>query len=242
MMLEPNEGTRPSRLETGRRAAGEIPGEIPVADRFAIEGARERVSPLDIEALRARAADRPVPANSNRWLRWLAPLAVAAVALVVAATAVTPPDPGVDPAYIGVRGGDRLRLLTLGEDRVLQPWGGDALGEGDVVGVVVRPLDARGVVVLSVDGAGVVTTFWPEAGDAPEPLPPAGDDGVAALPGTVVLDGAPGPEVFVAVFDRDPSDVAAAAGRAFSAGGPLGVRRWADGLGEAGDAIVVERR
>lgn len=242
MMLEPNEGTRPSRLETGRRAAGEIAGDIADTDRLAIEDARSCVAPLDVDALRARAAGRPPAATTNRWLRWVAPLALAAVALVVAVATLAPTDPAVDPSYIGVRGGDRLRLLTLGPGAVLQPWGGAALGEGDVVGVAVRPLDARGVVVLSVDGTGAVTTFWPEAGDVPEPLPAPTADGLAALPGTVVLDGAPGPEVFVAVFDRAPAAVAGEARRAWEAGGADGVRKWADGMGDAGDAIVVERR
>ena len=50
---------------------------------------------------------------------------------------------------------------------------------------------------MSVDGAGRLNVFWPKTGDVPESVEPTGEH---VLEGSVFLDDAPGPEVFIGVF------------------------------------------
>ncbi len=115
---------------------------------------------------------------------------------------------------------------------------GTPVGEGDVLGFRVRPGGHGTVVVLSVDGYGVVSPFFPDRGD--EGVPLAGE-AVVALNGTVTLDNAPGPEVFVAVFDRAVQEAVRAARDAFSEGGHAGLVTWAEEAPHA-DAVEVTRR
>lgn len=231
MTLEPNDGTRPSRLTFGRRAVGEIAGAIPEDVAAELARAADRVAPFDASAIRQRAAGiGAVPQPANNW-RWFTGAAVAAAAAGVAFLVQQP----ADRPYVGVRGGNQLALYQLAGAQ-LAPWDGEPLAEGDIVGVRVKPGESDAVVVLSVDGAGVVTVFWPEDGAEPETV---ATGGWTELPGTIVLDGAPGPEVFVAVFDQVPSEAEAAAARAWRESGSAGVRSWGE---DVGDAIVVERR
>jgi hypothetical protein len=245
-----NDGGRPSRLQLDRYLAGELEG--PDRDRVAayvehdprgrahaaeIAQAREATPPLDLDALRARAArpDEPTalprPANTPFPRNWLAAIALAAAALL--AVLAWPRDPVVQ-----FKGDVELSTWEL-RDGSLVPYEGGAKGRGDTLGFRVRPAAHRSAVVLSVDGAGAVTVFWPETGDAPLPLVPAAD-GVATLPGSVVLDGAPGPEVFVAVFDVSVTEARTGAEDAWRTGGAAGVRAWARARG--GATSDVERR
>ena len=95
--------------------------------------------------------------------------------------------------------------------------------------------DGQGDWKVSVDGAGSVTVFYPQAGDS------ALEQGsLVALPLTVTLDDAPGPEVFVARFDVPAEQARQEAEAAWSAGGVQGVRAWA--AQASADAVVVQRR
>jgi hypothetical protein len=246
MNLHPNDGDRPSLLQLGRLASGELDdaeadalrarlddqGRATLAE---IEAARHQVRPFDATALRQRAADAQpapsVPAPANR--AWLgAFVALAAALLVGLAVALAP---SVPPADITFRSGDALSAYVL-DGRQLVPWEGQALGDGATVGFQVGATGHRGVVLLSVDPSGAVTTFWPEHGDAPEPLR---GDGMVALPGTVVLDAQQGREVFVAVFDHDVPTAEAKVAQAHELGGVDGLLRWADDAeGVAAIAIV----
>jgi hypothetical protein len=181
------------------------------------------------------------PANDARGFRWLRPLLglalVAAVLLAVGPRLLSADDaPRLSSPMI--KAGEALTLYQLTGEALTPYQPGTALGAGDVVGIRVRHQDHRGVVVLSVDGNGTVSTFWPEAGERPEPLP---FDGEVPLPGTVILDGAPGPEVFVAVFDAPVSEARAELERRYREGGPDAVLAWAEA--EAGVAAVeIARR
>ncbi|MCB9679544.1 MAG: hypothetical protein H6737_30845 [Alphaproteobacteria bacterium] len=260
MIPDPNDGNRPSHLTLARFATGELSaGEAAEVEQYvaahpearahldAIEAARSEVRPFDLAALRARAATvpgeagaTPAPANDNRGFYALVPvLLLAAVALLAAWPVLMggPADRAVDPTYTGIRGTGALEVYHL-EAEGLSRYDHRALGEGDVVGFKVDPAQHAGVVLLSVDGSGQVSVYWPASGDAPEPL--AGS-GMVALPGTVVLDGAPGPEIFVAVFDTSVADARADAERAWQAGGANGLRDWAKAKSEV-DLAVVNRK
>jgi hypothetical protein len=254
----PDGDRRPSRLALDRYHTGELdPDELASLEGRLDAGAREHLAALeaartetprpDWAEIRRRAAlgdtgravEVPAPANDGRgFRRWLGPLfavAAAAVALLV----LTPR--GTDPDYVGVKAGEQLSIYQLSGE-VLTPYEpGTALGEDDVVGFKVAHVGQRGVVLLSVDGTGTISQFHPEAGDEPLPLP-AGEDGIEIpLPGTVILDGAPGPEVFVAVFDVSVSEARAELARRFQSGGHAAVTDWADHT-EGVVAVEVPRR
>ena len=56
-----------------------------------------------------------------------------------------------------------------------------------------------------------------------------------------MLDGAPGPEIFVAAFDTDVAAARAALTDTWSNGGASAVLAWADGREDV-DAVAVERK
>lgn len=239
MDLVINDGERPSGLRIDQHLTGEIDDPEVAAllaaepDRADLDAARAAVGPFDASALRARAAVEPVAANNTRFYGLVGLLLAAVLLLVAAPLLATGPAP-VDPTYVGVRGSAlSVFHLQAGE---LRPYDDRALGEGDVLGFRVDPGAHRDVVVLSVDGTGAVSVFWPASGDDAEPV-----RGPGALPGTVVLDGAPGPEVFVAVFGTTVPDARDAARRAWQSGGTEGVLDWARSTGDA-DATVVSRK
>ena len=256
-MMSPNDGQRPSRLELDRYATGELSAqeradlEARLDDRArahldAIElaAAARRPAP-DWSELRRRAAEAPAdaaappPANDTRgFARWrpLIAVAVAAVALLIAAPVLLQgPERGTG---ITIKAPEALSLYQR-EGEVLEPYEpGTALGEGDTIGFKVTHQGHRSVVVMSVDGNGTVSVFYPESGEAPEPLP---KEGKIALPGSVILDGAPGPEVFVAVFDTPVPAAREALQRTYQAGGHAGVTDWARSA-EGVVAVEVPRK
>ena len=64
---------------------------------------------------------------------------------------------------------------------------------------------------------------------------------MVALPGSLTLDGAQGPEVFLAVFAHSPSEAKDAASRTWQSGGHEALTEWA-GTTDHVEAVVVERR
>lgn len=251
--MTPNDGTRPSRLLLDRFLTGELDDPSLVTDRLdaaarahlaRVQATKSDVRPLDVAALRRRAAQiphvaapvEPLPAPANRtraWKLWMAPILLLAAASLLVALPLTRPAP-VDPTYIGVRGGARLEVFQA-DGALLRPWSGEAVGAGDVLGFKVFG-SAQGAVLLGVDGTGVLSVYWPEHGDDPEPLPADG-----ALPGTLVLDDAPGPEIFVVVLDTPVGQARADAQAALQEGGPDGLLAWARSHPLA-DAVLLERR
>lgn len=235
-----------SRLTLGRYLAGELDQDEAAAIAAAIDSdpalaaqvervdrAKEAVAPLDLGMLRARAGvAAPAPANDNRaFLAVIPVLLAAAVALFFVIPSVE-----VAEEASGLRGSSVLQVYHL-EPAGLAAYDQRALGAGDVLGFKVDPGTKHDVVLLSVDGRGAVTVHYPDSGEGSEPL---NSTGVQALPGSLILDDAPGPEVFVAVFGRTAAEARSEAQRAWQAGGTDGLQDWA--RSNDVDLTVVERR
>jgi hypothetical protein len=241
-MMSPNRGDRPSLLQLGRYATGEL--DMPELDPDKLDpGARQKLAeiealrgsmpPLDIAALRERAAR--LPANNTRHFRAWMPLLVLAAALLLALLVVIPREEAPDVRY---RPGDTLNLYHLGPQGGVPYQEGTPLGENDMLGFEVAVGEHRGVVLLSVDGQGAVSVFYPRSGESPEPI--AGD-GLFKLPGSVILDGAPGPEIFLALFDVSVSEARTQVQHTYQSGGHEGLLDWAAGAPGV-DAVPVTRR
>jgi hypothetical protein len=177
-----------------------------------------------IEALPARDPDVVADSAVMEWLRYQrgrlrvawsrqalaysAAAALAAAALVLAVVqpwrdgAPNPADDGA--AAVRVKGAVALDLYALQDGDVIEAEPGVVLRPGDRVQFTYSsgPLDH--LIVLGVDGRGTLSRYYPERGA----------DSLAVAPGSrvvledsLVLDDAPGPEVFVAVFSDDPLQV-----------------------------------
>lgn len=148
------------------------------------------------------SAPAPAPANAPRWVFAAVPvLALAAAALFAILVVPSGSAPEEVPVGVRVKGEPILAMSVLEGDR-MRAWDGRPLKPGDTVGFEVSPAGRESVVLLSMDGAGRVTVLHPPEGDAPAPL----SDVTAPLPGSFVLDGASGPEAFVAVFGVTVAD------------------------------------
>lgn len=173
------------------------------------------------------AAERQVPLGGHgpaqrrtpaRWRTWVPRFALAAVALT-ALFVVGEPWPS---HHSGLKGGESDLGFFVehgGDVTVGDP--SNPVSPGDGIQFSYRTQASR-LVLLSVDAEGVVTVFWP----APNHAPPDGR-GVEVIPGdrrvldgSVVLDDAPSPEVFVAFFgDWTVSAARSRAASAYASGG-----------------------
>ena len=93
---------------------------------------------------------------------------------------------------------------------------GAVLAPGDAVRFVVEPAGHRYLLVVSLDGAGKVSVYHPFDGAESAPLAATAR---VEVPGSIVLDRAPGPERIVAVFSDAPLS-AAAVGQRLAAAAP----------------------
>jgi hypothetical protein len=101
-----------------------------------------------------------------------------------------------EPA-VSTKGRPALHLFVRRGERVFAPRSGEALAPGDAVRFVVEPRGHRYLLVVSIDGAGKVSVYHPFQGEVSAPL---GADPRVELPGSIVLDRAPGPERIFALF------------------------------------------
>ncbi len=217
-----NDGTRPSRLELARRYTGETSGETPAALLATWDAERARMPVFDAGILRAAAhrLDEAPPARprgaSPAWAWSLLALVPVGIALALVLRA-----PGSENR---VKGESDLDFYVMRDEAV---WPGDpeaTFREGDRLQFTYLS-NADRMVLLSVDGDGRTSVFYPDTGVAPVAITP-GERRV--LDGSVILDDAPGPEVFVAFFGE-----AWDADRARDAA----TRAWADGGAEALEAL-----
>jgi hypothetical protein len=251
---DPNDGSRPSRLQLDRYATGELsPDEAARLEQSlddaarahlaAVEKARAELPPLDVGALRRRAvvepaAPMPRAANDARGFRRVFTIGLA-LAAAIALFVLVPRAFVEPPPDVIFRGGDLLTIYVVdGGDQ--EPYAtGTPLGDGDAVGFAVDATGHTSVVLVSVDGAGTLTVLYPERIDeAPHAL---SGEGRVALPELVTLDDAPGPEVFVAVLDRPTAEAANDVKRVYDDGGHDALLDWAAETAGV-DAVEVTRR
>lgn len=145
---------------------------------------------------------------SRQALTYTAAAAVAAAALVLAVAQPWRdggPTPADDGAAVRVKGAVALDLYTLQDGDVIEAEPGVVLRPGDRIQFTYTSGPLNHLIVLGVDGRGTLSRYYPERGA----------DSLAVAPGSrvvledsLVLDDAPGPEVFVAVFSDDPLQVA----------------------------------
>ena len=161
----------------------------------------------------------------RRWLRIFAPLLVALPAAVAVSIVATRPE--VQPEVQAKGAPALLQLFAQRGERVFAVGEGERLQRGDRLRFSVQPGSAAFVTVGSVDGRGNASLYYPSTAVAA--LRAEGRDaGVAGLlPGSIVLDDAPGPERIFALFSPTPLDDAQVrrALAVLAAAGPDAIRR-----------------
>ncbi len=219
MKLRINDGSRPSQLSLGRHVAGETSMHVSFEElqSYVNDIHDTSVAPFNHDALLARAfamtgdgLGTPSLGSAPAWTRrlgWIASALAVAAALFLL---VRPPPPP--------RHGNNLKGTTNLDFYVLrdgQPYPGDpslAVRPGDRLQFTYRSGDADHMVLIGVDGTGRFEQFYPDEGSAAVAVVP-GERHV--LEGSILLDDAPGPEVFVAFFgDETEVDVGRALDRA----------------------------
>lgn len=220
MIRRINDGSRPSRLALGKDRAGEE--KLPISQLEFVTSAiwsaevdASRPPPLDIARLR-ELADRiespsvPSPSGMLLFRRWI-PLALAAAA-AVALIFVSPQIDGPNR----VKGEAELDFMLLRDGQPTEGTAAQRVRAGDMIQFTYRGSSDQ-LVLVGVDGRGGVVAYYPDAGEEPVRVIP-GERHV--LDGSILLDDAPGPEVFVAYFgEARVSDVKSLIRDEFQRGG-----------------------
>jgi anti-sigma factor RsiW len=208
----PDAAVSPWRLE--RYLADDLspPERAAVADALRSQpGLKERLAALQADdaaflaahpfedvlaGLKARAVDVVPERRPKPWRRWVAlmvPLAAALALLVLPSTD--------DPARSAnrLKGGGLIAMQLV--EGVAQPLSaGEAVEAGTRIqfrASTVHPW----MILVGVDGTGTVSRYEPVGGELSAPIAPGQG---TPLADSLVLDGSPGPEVFVAVFSDEP--------------------------------------
>jgi hypothetical protein len=195
----------------------------------------EQVWVRSLPAIRRRVtAARPW---FRRPLPWLAAPVLAMAALVIwfrpwaggpvddlldATQSWRPPGTGVNLKGLG-----SLQVFAQREGQVFAVSDGTLLAPGDAIRFLIDPPGLEHVVVGSVDGTGRATIYYPYQGPQSARVDPRRR---LEVPGSIVLDDAPGPERLFAVFSRAPlsSEVVRAALERLGAQGQEAIRRARD--------------
>jgi len=190
----------------------------------------------DLKARHAQFVSTKLPllmpgavARASGWRRFFgsrAPL-YGALALAIPLLLLVLLRPGVPDQ--GIKGGPALQVVVKHGERVWQLKPGETLAAGDELRFVAEPGKKRFLLIMSVDGAGAVSVYEPFDGEQSAPISGARVE----IPGSVVLDRAPGPERLYALFSDAPLSaesvkpalgaVARAGPAAIRSGGILGV-------------------
>ena len=149
------------------------------------------------------------PAWRGPWLSRIAiPALAAAVALMLIVRARDVPGERPSsleiegaPSSLGIKGAAGLQVFASRADRVFPVHDGSRLAPGDRIRFVVRPAGLHYLLIASVDGSGNTTVYHPYGGTRSGAL---GDGPRVEIPGSIVLDAAPGPERIYALFSRAP--------------------------------------
>ena len=135
-----------------------------------------------------------------------AAMVVAGIALVVALLPREPaPDRTHDPIHANrFKGEVSLDVYALRGDAVVEVPPGQVLQPGDRIQFTYTSGPLNHLVLVGVDGNGVISRYYPDAGTHSQSVVPGSE---MILEDSLVLDDAPGPEVFVAVFSDEPVEV-----------------------------------
>ncbi|MDY7231872.1 DUF4384 domain-containing protein [Hyalangium rubrum] len=158
---------------------------------------RARPPELFLRQVERRAASAPRP-GLRRWLPLLG-ACVPVLALLVLVPRLV--------AQNGVREkGDGFRVVAARAGGAPELLGADAqVRPGDALRFAYEAPEAGHLLVLELDGRGAASVFYPYGAATSAPL---GAGQREFLPGSVVLDDAPGPEWLLAVFSPRPLEAA----------------------------------
>lgn len=220
-----NDGSRPSRLAISRHLAGEAPLDPeaeahPAVAAWRAEVEAARPPTFDAAALRARAERAEAPPREagggvvvplfRRAAPWVG--ALAALAAGVFLVVRPPPRDG-----LRTKGDTELEFYVQRDGHSFEGDPDAAVRPGDRLQFAFQPGAHASIVLVGVDGTGTVQTYWPDDGQTPLPVSPGERQ---LLEGSIQLDDAPGPEVFVASFSgAAPAGVAAEVAEAWESGG-----------------------
>jgi hypothetical protein len=171
---------------------------------------RTSVLPRSVERVVALAEPGAARRPKLPW-RWLLGLAVPLTAGALLLAWGKHPGGTLDPAggssTILEKGPPVLRVFARrsqaspGEDDVIKVKNGDRLAAGDALRFVVQPAGLPYLLIASVDGAGNASVYYPFHGEASIAVDPRG---TLSIPGSIVLDRAPGPERIFVLHSRKP--------------------------------------
>lgn len=215
---------RPSRLELARLVSGELAEDRARRVRAAVQGDPDLQRELDELSANAAAYEErgaqqrarllvrleqetSATGSPRRWWWALAPAAAAALAALVVLVVLPTVRPPAPVPVVAFKGQLAVRVVARRGGRQFVVGQGAALSAGDALRFVVTTGAPGHLVVLSIDGQGTLSPFYPETPAARDPRPLRLESaGRHELPGSVVLDEAPGPELLVVVFSRRPFD------------------------------------
>jgi anti-sigma factor RsiW len=150
------------------------------------------------------------PGIARRWMLGLA-LPLAASVLLLARSHRTNKhsaavlDPPHAQGAIGIKGPSVVRVFARRNAAdtadVTKLNDGDRLAAGDALRFVLSPTGLPYVLIASVDGAGQVNVYYPFHGEASIEVDPKG---TVSVPGSIVLDKAPGPERIFVIHSNRP--------------------------------------
>ena len=155
----------------------------------------EVVCPRTLARVRGRLV---APPSRRRWLGALA--AAATVAALLLVVGLRPRGAG-EPDLM-TKGGPSLRLVTRRDGRIFPVQDGSHLRAGDELRFVIAAAPQPYLLLASIDGDGHASIYFPFEGESS-----AGIDaraGRVELPGSIVLDGARGPERIFALLSDAP--------------------------------------
>lgn len=163
---------------------------------------------------------------TRSWLRIVMAASLAGAAALATALVFVPPWVDETPApRDGPRGTTALRAALLRDGEAQRIEGSMAVHPGDEIQLRVDTDAYDYVMVLGMDGTGAVSVYQPPGGGPSVELDPGAGRTLAPA---LMLDDAPGPEVYVALFTDEP--VASQDAEAL-------VRGWAGDHGARGLAV-----
>lgn len=199
--LEPGAPEPRARVEAHARRCSAC-AEGRAAHAALIAQFRASVLPRTVEAVTARRRGR----LRRGWWTWVAvPVAAAVLLLIGGRYRSGNPLGGGSGSELGVKGGALFEVFArragAGVDvdgpTVVRVRDGMRLAAGDALRFVLFPSGMPYVLIASVDGAGQVSIYYPFHG---EESALASGAGASSVPGSIVLDAAPGPERLFVIY------------------------------------------